>query len=60
MKITVKNTEYWEWDVPQHLIDVMKDECLCKQELVDRYFKTTSTNTKEIAYPYYEVKRISK
>lgn len=54
MTIKVKNVEYWEWNVPEELVQLALDSNLSPQDLVDEYFNTTDLSVAEDGDVYYK------
>lgn len=54
MKLLVKNIEYFEWEVPDELVDLMNKDSLSYQDLIDEYFSPDDIAVAEGADPYYE------
>lgn len=50
MKIYIKNVEYFEWEVPDELIDLNLDT----QDMIDRYFTDDDISVAKISDDYYE------
>ena len=60
MIIQVKNTQYFEWNVPQRLADTTDITNPAKlQQLVDEYFDPfNSSEVEQISDDYYEMEPI--
>lgn len=58
MRITVKNVEYFEWNVPEELVDLMKDHQTDPQDLVDSYFDPQHLTVAQCGDTYYEAEGV--
>ena len=56
MKILVENTESYEWEIPDELIQLAKEKGF--QEIIDKYFDPDNISVEEASDPYYEFKKI--
>jgi len=53
LKIRVRNTEYYEWEVPDEIIEEY-NKGITEQELIDNYFSPDDLSVADIGDPYYE------
>lgn len=56
MKILVENREFYEWEIPDELIQLAKEKGF--QEIIDKYFDPDNISVEEASDPYYEFKEI--
>ena len=62
MKVIVKNIEYFEWEIPEELIEEkQKNNCDGKismdqiQDLIDNHFDTENLSVAKINENYYQI-----
>lgn len=62
MKVIVKNIEYFEWEIPEELIEEkQKNNCDGKismdqiQDLIDNHFDTENLSVAKISENYYQI-----
>ena len=56
MKILVENREFYEWEIPDELIQLAKEKWF--QEIIDKYFDPDNISVEEASDQYYEFKKI--
>lgn len=62
MKVIVKNIEYFEWEIPEELIEEkQKNNCDGKismdqiQDLIDNHFDTENLSVEKTSENYYKI-----
>ncbi len=55
MTLWIKNTEYFEWEVPDELADLT----ISNQGLVDEYFNPDDISVDKVSADYYEIEKES-
>lgn len=58
MTIMIKNTQYFEWEIPYELIkDIKSDDYGKLQDIIDEYFDISSTEVEQVSDDYYEIEQ---
>ena len=55
MTIHITNTEQFEWEIPDEIMDIKEKENLTFQDLIDRYFDTDDISVYKETDDYYEL-----
>ena len=53
MRLYIKNIEYFEWEVPDEVEDMLKNG-KSEQDIVDEFFEPTDISVAKISDDYYE------
>ena len=55
MILEISNKEYFEWEVPDQVVEVMRTNNLSYQELVDQFFDFNLQSADKVSDDYYAV-----
>ena len=58
MTLQIKNIEYFDWDVPQEIEDMVLNNSKTEQDIIDEFFQPDDLSVDQTSDTYYELSRI--
>lgn len=58
MKLMIKNIEYFEWEVPDEIVNDKEKNDKTEQDLIDEFFQPDDISVDQTGDTYYELMNI--